>query len=589
MTLPDLLYELGRWSIEAVWIPMLVWTALALPIFLIQRLIPGISPHTRYLTTIGLLYALPLGMVIGASVVFEAGPVRDVAAVVTISAYVAPAQPAAGAGFSWTHLHSAGVLTLLAVFLAVLRAAMLAGAVRELRCIRAGAAAPASAAARVAAAELAARMGIRKDLRVEVSATQASPLTFGWRSPVVLIPQRLLDSPRDLRLALAHELVHIRRHDYLWQVWEHVVGAFFFIHPLVAILRTEASTLREITCDAVVLALTGERSRYARLLYRYSTRSDVGRQLAVGILLRESHLKKRIDAMKDLFDFTRLNRSKRVGLAVSATLLTLTVVVVACSDALVDSSSRSDVTAALTTNDAGDDGAYAIVEQMPELIGGLASIQNNLRYPELARQAGVSGRVIVQFVVNERGEVTDPTVVKGIGSGLDEAALAAVRQAAFKPGMQGGKPVPVKMALPISFALDEGAGGPSDAAVREGDMKVDMAAADFGEVDQMPEILGGLQAIMQDVKYPGVAAKSGIEGRVLVEFVVTKEGTTRDARVVEGLGAGLDEEALRAVARARFTPAMKDGEAVPVKLALPFTFRLPGDEGPGQLLRKTKR
>lgn len=581
MNAPDLLFEIGRWSVDAVWLPMLVWTALALPISVTQRLVAGISPHTRYLTTIGLLTALPVGMMIGAFVAFDAGSVRYVAAVATISAYVTPTLPSAGgAGSAWTYLHSAGALTPIAVLLAIMRGVMLIGAVRELSRIASGAAAAAPAGVRAAARDLAGRMGISENVQLLVSDIHPSPLTFGWRSPVVLIPERLLAAPRDLRLALAHEFVHIRRHDYLWQLWEHLVGALFSIHPLVAILRTEASILREITCDADVLALTGERSRYARLLFRYSTGSDAGRQLAVGILMRENHLRKRIDAMRNLLDFARLNRSKRVGLAVSAVLLTLTVVVVACSDALVDSSSRhSGAAGDLTEDSSTDDGVYVIVEQMPELIGGLASIQSNLRYTELAKKAGVSGRVIVQFIVNERGEVTDPTIVRGIGSGLDEAALEAVRKAAFKPGMQRGEPVPVKISLPITFALDS-AGDPSGAALRNGEMKADKAAADFANVDQIPEIVGGLQAIMQDVRYPAAAAQAGIEGRVLVEFVVTKEGTARDARVVAGVGSGLDEEALRAVAKARFTPAMKDGEPVPMKLTLPFTFRLPGEQGP---------
>lgn len=97
---------------------------------------------------------------------------------------------------------------------------------------------------------------------------------------------------------------------------------------------------------------------------------------------------------------------------------------------------------------------FVIVEQMPELIGGLASIQKLIQYPEIARKAGVEGRVIVQFVVDENGSVQDPQVVRGIGAGCDEEAVRAVRQAKFNPGMQRGKPVKVKMSLPITFRLN---------------------------------------------------------------------------------------------------------------------------------------
>lgn len=96
---------------------------------------------------------------------------------------------------------------------------------------------------------------------------------------------------------------------------------------------------------------------------------------------------------------------------------------------------------------------FVIVEQMPELIGGLSAIQKKITYPEIAKKAGVEGRVIVQFVVDESGNVADPQVVRGIGAGCDEEAIRAVQQAQFKPGMQRGKAVKVKMSLPITFKL----------------------------------------------------------------------------------------------------------------------------------------
>jgi protein TonB len=65
---------------------------------------------------------------------------------------------------------------------------------------------------------------------------------------------------------------------------------------------------------------------------------------------------------------------------------------------------------------------FVVVEEMPELIGGLASIQSNIKYPEMARRAGIEGRVYVQFIVNEKGEVEDPRVIRGIGGGADEEA-----------------------------------------------------------------------------------------------------------------------------------------------------------------------
>ena len=96
---------------------------------------------------------------------------------------------------------------------------------------------------------------------------------------------------------------------------------------------------------------------------------------------------------------------------------------------------------------------FVAVEQMPELKGGLAAIQGKIQYPELARKAGVEGMVVVQFVVDEKGNVTSPTVLRGIGAGCDKEAVRVVQEAKFTPGMQRGKPVRVKMSLPIRFTL----------------------------------------------------------------------------------------------------------------------------------------
>lgn len=96
---------------------------------------------------------------------------------------------------------------------------------------------------------------------------------------------------------------------------------------------------------------------------------------------------------------------------------------------------------------------FVAVENMPELIGGISGLQQKINYPEMARKAGVEGRVIVQFEVTKEGNVANPRVLQGIGAGCDKEALRVVKEAKFKPGKQRGKPVRVKMSLPITFSL----------------------------------------------------------------------------------------------------------------------------------------
>ena len=96
---------------------------------------------------------------------------------------------------------------------------------------------------------------------------------------------------------------------------------------------------------------------------------------------------------------------------------------------------------------------FIVVEDRPELIGGMRALQEAVEYPEFAKKAGIEGRVFVQFIVDEQGNVTNPQVTRGVHKLLDESALEAVREMKFKPGKQRGKAVKVQMSLPVTFRL----------------------------------------------------------------------------------------------------------------------------------------
>lgn len=95
----------------------------------------------------------------------------------------------------------------------------------------------------------------------------------------------------------------------------------------------------------------------------------------------------------------------------------------------------------------------------------------------------------------------------------------------------------------------------------------------------MPEYPGGMQAMMnfigENVKYPEDAMEKNISGKVFVSFVVEKDGSVSEAKVVKGVCESIDNEALRVVnAMPKWTPGKMDGKNVRVKYTLPFTFKL---------------
>ena len=93
-------------------------------------------------------------------------------------------------------------------------------------------------------------------------------------------------------------------------------------------------------------------------------------------------------------------------------------------------------------------------DEAPVPIGGYTAIQRNVRYPPIAQEAGIEGTVIVQAFVNNKGRVTETVVLKGIpNTGLDEAAVDAIRRTLFAPAKQRDRPVGVWISIPVSFKL----------------------------------------------------------------------------------------------------------------------------------------
>ena len=104
---------------------------------------------------------------------------------------------------------------------------------------------------------------------------------------------------------------------------------------------------------------------------------------------------------------------------------------------------------------------FTIVETQPEFPGGLDAfyefVSSQLKYPSVARRLGVEGKVFVQFVVDKTGDVTNIEVVRGIGAGCDEEAIRVMNLVPnFSPGKQRGRPVKVRMVVPIYFKMYRG-------------------------------------------------------------------------------------------------------------------------------------
>ncbi len=102
---------------------------------------------------------------------------------------------------------------------------------------------------------------------------------------------------------------------------------------------------------------------------------------------------------------------------------------------------------------------FTVVEEMPSFPGGeearLKFLSDNIVYPQVAKESGISGTVYVSFVVDSRGKVQEAKIMRGIGGGCDEEALRVIKMMpGWNPGKQAGKPVRVQFTMPIRFTLN---------------------------------------------------------------------------------------------------------------------------------------
>ena len=240
-----------------------------------------------------------------------------------------------------------------------------------------------------------------------------------------------------------------------------------------------------------------------------------------------------------------------------------------------------------------NDTVYQVVEQMPQFPGGekalMEYIGKNIVYPVEAKEKEIQGRVFINFVIEKDGSVSTVKVLRGIGGGCDEEAVRAVSSLPkWKPGIQKGKPVRVSYQIPILFKLDNAQKAQDQDPKKEKQMVGEVEKmVPYGPdkngvyqiVEEMPQYPGGETAMMEyvakNVVYPKEAQEKGISGRVFVGFIVEKDGSIGEVKLLRGIGGGCDEEAIRVIkGMPKWKPGKQEGKPVRVSYQMPINFKL---------------
>ncbi len=100
-----------------------------------------------------------------------------------------------------------------------------------------------------------------------------------------------------------------------------------------------------------------------------------------------------------------------------------------------------------------DDETVSFLLHMPTIIGGQKALYSKIIYPKIAQDLGIEGRVMVQFILDKQGNVTNPEIIRSVHPKLDEEVLRVIKEVKFSPGVQNGTLVKVKMVQSVNFKL----------------------------------------------------------------------------------------------------------------------------------------
>ena len=275
---------------------------------------------------------------------------------------------------------------------------------------------------------------------------------FGW----VFINRSLLDD-KCLHEILSHEEAHVRQMHSVDVILSEICCIVFWFNPFVWLLKREVRINLEYLADEAVIANGYDSRDYQYHLLMFTI------QRSVATLTNNFNvlpLKERIIMMNK-------KRTKKAGMLKYLLLLPVSILLFMMSSVTVSAQVKKSIVhedGSVTVKYEGKDvlvkesgsDVYQVTEEMPEFPGGMKALMDyfsaNVKYPEAAKKAGISGRVTTQFVVGEDGVIRDVKVLRGVSPELDAEAIRVMSSMPkWNPGKQDGKAVAVRYTVPVTF------------------------------------------------------------------------------------------------------------------------------------------
>ncbi len=286
------------------------------------------------------------------------------------------------------------------------------------------------------------RSEVAPQAEVRVSGEIAQPVGFGLRHPVVLLPESFFAMvPEAQRSVACHELLHVARRDWSWIVVEEVARALFWFHPAVWWLVDRIQQSREQLVDRLVIARIPSRRAYMAALLAFADGRGHPATLATAFL-RRRHLRSRL---RNLAKESVMSRRRLVW----------TAVVLACVMSGTIAGTVSALPLGWPVGEVAAPLQHVVDGKDPGVTLPKVTTEVKPKYTPEALQARIEGTVMMTAVVRTDGTPGDIEITESLDTeyGLDEQAVAALRQWRFEPGLKDGKPVAVRVTVEMTFRL----------------------------------------------------------------------------------------------------------------------------------------
>ncbi|MGA2984553.1 MAG: M56 family metallopeptidase [Terriglobia bacterium] len=304
--------------------------------------------------------------------------------------------------------------------------------------------------------EMGTHLGVAPEFRV--SEEIQGPVTFGLWRPVILLPPHFGEMDADRQQAIAvHEMLHVARLDWIFNIAEEIILAGFWFHPAVWWLVGRIRLSREQVVDRQVVELTGARQPYLYALVEIAAGPGAVRGLVAPAFLNECQLAERIRTLiKE--DFMSKRRIAVTVACVAVLTLVAGLAIIRkfpLKAGSVPASAPNPMQTPLSAFSAANGGTPPdVVFNVGNGVSEPVPIYKpDPPYTKEARAAKVEGTVVLWIVVGVDGTVTDAKVVKATDQGLTENAVDTVKTWKFKPAMKDGKAVPCKVMVEVSFRI----------------------------------------------------------------------------------------------------------------------------------------